>query len=141
MGFDPITAGLEVAGKIIDRVFPDPTQRDKAKLDMIKMQQDGEFKAMEIEAANALEQIKVNAVEATSTSTFVSGGRPAALWVCVFGMAYTFIFQPLFSWGAVVAGVASPPTIDSAFLIQLLMGMLGLAGIRSYDKAKGTASK
>ena len=114
MGFDPITAGLEVAGKIIDRVFPDPAQRDEAK---------------------------INAVEATSTSTFVSGGRPAALWVCVFGMAYTFIFQPLFSWGAVVAGVASPPTIDSAFLIQLLMGMLGLAGIRSYDKLKGTASK
>lgn len=141
MGFDPITAGLEVAGKIIDRVFPDPAQRDKAKLDIMKMQQDGEFKQMEIDANNALEQLKVNAVEAASGSLFIGGGRPAAMWVCVSGLAYTFILQPLLTWFSSISSIPAPPVIDTSLLVQLLVGMLGLAGIRGYEKAKGVASK
>ncbi len=141
MAFDPISIGLEIGGKLIDRWFPDPQKAAEAKLEMFKMQQAGEFKGIDIVAANALEQIKVNAVEAAHPNIFVSGGRPAAMWVCVSGLAYTFLIQPLLAWVAAILKYPIPPIIDIAALMQLLLGMLGLAGIRSFEKSRGVASK
>jgi len=141
MAFDPLTAALDVAGKVIDRVFPDPTQAANAKLEMFKAQQAGEFKQLDQDVQLQLEQIKVNAVEAASGSTFVSGGRPAAMWVCVMGLFYSFIAQPVLVWLSGIIKIAAPPVIDSSLLVQLLVGMLGLAGWRTLDKTKGVASK
>ena len=141
MAFDPITVGLEVVGKVIDRVFPDPAQAASAKLEAMKMQQAGEFKEIDTVAQNALEQIKVNAVEAASGSKFIGGGRPAAMWVCVLGLLYSFLLQPLLAWLALIFKGPIPPSIDMSMLMELLFGMLGLAGIRSYDKKNGVASK
>ena len=141
MSFDPITAALDVASKIIDKIWPNAEDAAKAKLEMIKLQQAGEFKQIEMDYQLAIEQIKVNAVEAASGSLFIGGWRPAVGWVCVVGLAYTFIIQPLMAWGALLYGKPVPPSLDTVVLMELLLGMLGLAGIRSYDKAKGTAAK
>jgi hypothetical protein len=141
MSFDPITAVLDVAGKLIDKFFPDPNQAAAAKLEMFKAQQAGEFKQLDQDFQLAIEQIKTNAVEAANPSVFVSGGRPAAMWVCVGGLFYTFLAQPLLAWGAAIFKLPIPPVIDSGMLIQLLVGMLGLAGWRSLDKSNGVASK
>jgi hypothetical protein len=141
MSLDPITAVLDLGAKVIDKIFPDPAQRDAAKLKMMELQQQGEFKQLDYDFQLALEQAKVNAVEAASGSTFVSGGRPAAMWVCVMGLFYTFIAQPLATWASSIGNVAGPPKIDTDLLVQLLIGMLGLAGIRSWDKTKGVAAK
>jgi hypothetical protein len=140
-GFDPVTAVLDVIGKIIDRVFPDPSQAANAKLEMFKLQQEGQFKLMDQDFQLTLEQVKVNAVEAASGSTFVSGARPAAMWVCVFGLFYTFIAQPFLAWGSLIFKIPVPPVIDTSMLIQLLIATLGLAGWRSLDKLNGVASK
>jgi len=143
MGFDITGLGsvFDFLSKGIDKIFPDADARDKAKLEMLKLQQAGEFKELELEFENAKQQLAVNAEQAKNPSVFVSGGRPAAMWVCVFGLFYTFIGHPLLSWVSLINKMAVPPTIDTSLLIQLLIGMLGLAGFRSFDKRNGVASK
>jgi len=141
MAFDPLTAALDIGGKLIDRLWPDPAQRDAAKLAMLKLQQEGEFKQLDQDFQLALEQAKINGIEAANPSIFVSGGRPAAMWVCVLGLFYTFFAQPLLAWVSTMAKFPAPPVLDTGVLVQLLLGMLGLAGWRSMDKANNVASK
>jgi hypothetical protein len=109
------------------------TGKDPAKLAEIEM------KLLEIENQGLLAQAEINKIEAASGSLFVSGWRPAAGWCCVCGLYYTFILQPLLAWCAVNYKFAVPPTIDMNVLMQLLFGMLGLAGLRSYEKVKGAS--
>jgi hypothetical protein len=96
-------------------------------------------KLLEIENQGLMAQIEVNKIEAASTSVFVSGARPAAMWTCVCGLFYTFILQPLLSWASLIWKYPEPPQIDTGLLIQLLMGMLGLAALRTYEKKEGVA--
>ncbi len=143
MGFDITGLGsvFDFAGKVIDKIFPDKDAADRAKLEMLKLQQVGEFKEIEAEWDNMKAQIAINVEEAKHPSLFVSGGRPAAMWVCVVGLFYTFIAQPLLSWAAILYNKAVPPEIDTTLLMQLLFGMLGLAGMRSWEKNKRVARK
>lgn len=143
MGFDITGLGavFDFGSKVIDKIFPDQNAANAAKLEMLKMQQAGDFKELELEFANAQQQLAVNAEQAKNPSVFVSGGRPAAMWACVMGLVYTFLLQPLLAWASTMIGQPVPPPIDTSLLIQLLIGMLGLAGIRSFDKKNGTAAK
>lgn len=138
---DPLSAILNVGSKIIDKIFPDKDAADRAKIEMLKLQQEGAFKELEMDFELAKGQQAINVEEAKSSNLFVSGGRPAAMWVCVLGLFYTFILQPLLAWVAAIAKIASPPIIDTNLLVQLLVGMLGLAGIRGYEKVRNVASK
>ncbi|MBI5235576.1 MAG: hypothetical protein HY886_04935 [Deltaproteobacteria bacterium] len=90
----------------------------------------------DIEARLAEAQGKVNEIEAGSTSFFVAGWRPAAGWSAVIGLCYTFFAQPFFAWASLNWGWTAPPAIDTGALITLLMGMLGLGGLRTYEKIK-----
>lgn len=90
-----------------------------------------------------LAQISVNLEEAKSTSLFISGGRPAAIWVGVGGLAYTTILEPLMRFAATVvfAYSGSYPQIDTSLTTTILMGLLGLGTLRSVDKYNGVFSK
>jgi len=100
-----------------------------------------EMKLLEIENQGLLAQTEINKVEAANASVFVSGWRPAVGWCCVLGLAYSFLIQPLCTWGAAIAKFPAPPALDMSVLFQLLVGMLGLAGMRSWEKKEGVASK
>ena len=65
--------------------------------------------------------------------------RPAAGWVCVAGLAYQFLFQPLAAWSGGIHGWAPPPVLDLGDLYGLLFGMLGLGAYRSFERLKGKA--
>jgi hypothetical protein len=82
----------------------------------------------------------VNTEEAKSTNLFVSGWRPSIGWVCSFALAYQYIVRPLLTWGLMATGHAIPPMpgLDDN-LWQLLLGMLGLGGLRTVEKLKGAA--
>ncbi len=137
-GFDPLTVGLEVVGKAIDKIFPDKDKAEQVKLEMFRMQQAGEFKVLDQQFQLVIEQIKVNAVEAANASPFVSGWRTAAGWVCVFGSMYMTLFRPIMSWIAtMLAWGAIPPVVDTTVLFELLGGMLGLGVLRTYEKIQG----
>jgi hypothetical protein len=76
-------------------------------------------------------QLAVNAVEAAHKSLFVAGWRPFVGWICGVGLLYNvLISQILAIWFAV-------PTVDPSLLTPILMGMLGMGAMRSYEKTKG----
>ena len=78
-------------------------------------------------------QLAVNAVEAAHKSLFVAGWRPFVGWVCGVGLAYNVIIaQILGIWFTV-------PEVDPSLLTPVLLGMLGLGGMRSYEKTKNVA--
>ena len=85
-------------------------------------------------------QIEVNKVEAGHTSKFVSGWRPFTGWICATALGYHFIFQPLLTFVLYTFGNEIVlPTFDMTTLTTVLLGMLGLGGMRSFEKVKRSA--
>ena len=87
----------------------------------------------------ALAQIEVNKAEAASGSLFKGGWRPAVGWVCAIAFAYHFILKDLIIFGCSIGGIDIPelPEFDMGTLLTVLGGMLGIGGLRTYEKQKG----
>jgi Holin of 3TMs, for gene-transfer release len=86
-------------------------------------------------------QADVNKAEASSTSIFVAGWRPAVGWVCAIGLLTQFIIAPLATWASGLMGkVVTFPSLDMGTLLTLLLGMLGLGGMRTYEKVNSVNS-
>jgi hypothetical protein len=141
MAFDPVSIALEVGSKLIDRLWPDPEKRDAAKLELYKIEKSGELQVLMAETDLMKGQIEVNKVEAASSSLLVAGGRPFVIWVCGSAFAYSAILEPLARFiAAVCFGYHGMfPLIDTNLTMQVLLGVLGLGAMRSYDKKQGTA--
>ena len=85
-------------------------------------------------------QAQANIEAAKHPSLFVSGARPAILWICAFGLGWQFVFQPVFIWGLAVSGVdLAIPMIPTEGLMSLTLSLLGLGAMRSAEKFKGKA--
>ena len=135
MALDPVSALLDIGGKVLDRVFPDPAQQATARLELLKLQQSGELTQL-------AGQMEINKVEAASPSVFVSGWRPAIGWVCGAGFAVQFVIGPLAEWGSALYGhPVKFPQMDTGTMMPLLLGMLGLGGMRTAEKMQGVAAK
>ena len=135
MTLDPVTALFEVGSKVLDRVLPDPAQQAAAKLELMKLQQNGEL-------AQITGQMEINKVEAASSSLFVSGWRPSIGWVCGAGFAVQFVIGPLAEWGSALYGhPVKFPQMDTGTMMPLLLGMLGLGGLRTAEKLADKAAK
>lgn len=140
MALDPITVALEVGGKVIDRLWPDPAQAASAKLELLKMQQSGELAQLTADTEVMKAQIAVNQAEAGSPSIFVSGWRPAVGWCCAAAFAYKFTLAPAVAF--ILAALGHPvdlPVLDFTEMSTVLLGMLGLSGLRSIEKVKGVS--
>ena len=87
----------------------------------------------------AMAQVEVNKAEAQHRSIFVSGWRPFIGWVCGIALAYHFVLAPFIVFGVAWFGAEIPelPAFDMDSLMTVLLGMLGLGGMRSFEKAKG----
>jgi len=135
MALDPISAALDLGNTLISRIFPDPAQAADAKLKLLELQQSGELSVMTA-------QTDINKVEASNTSIFVSGWRPAIGWVCALALAYQYLLKPLIMGILPNFGIAIAPLpgLDDN-LWQLMMGMLGMGGLRTMEKMQGVASK
>lgn len=126
--------------QVLDKIIPDPQAAADAKLKALELAQKGELAVLDAELRLALGQLEVNRAEAT-TDMFRGGWRPAVGWVCVVGLAYQFILQPLLPWLVALFGAQVPPlpAIDNESLMVLLTGMLGLGGLRTVERVKGKA--
>jgi len=135
MALDPVSALFEVGSKVLDRVLPDPAQQAAAKLELMKLQQNGEL-------AQITGQMEINKAEAASSSLFVSGWRPSIGWICGAGFAVQFVIGPLAEWGSALAGhPVKFPQMDTGTMMPLLLGMLGLGGLRTAEKLADKAAK
>jgi|TARA_R100000353_G_scaffold173861_1_gene140713 hypothetical protein len=85
-------------------------------------------------------QLEVNKVEAGHTSRFVSGWRPFTGWICATALGYHYILQPLLTFILYSSGnQIELPVFDMTTLTTVLLGMLGLGGMRSFEKVKRSA--
>ena len=126
--------------QVLDKVIPDPQAAADAKLRALELAQKGDLAALDAELRLALGQVEVNKAEA-QTDLFRGGWRPAVGWVCVAGLAYQFILQPVLPWLVALFGAQVPPlpSIDNESLMILLTGMLGLSWMRTHERVKGKA--
>lgn len=131
-----------IAGPILDiigKAIPDPQAKAQAQLEILRLQQAGEFKEIDANLQVALAQIQVNQTEAQSADFFRGGWRPAVGWCGVVGLLYTYLAQPLLAWASGIWHVPAPPSLDLGDLLTLLAGLLGLSGMRTFERIKGKA--
>jgi hypothetical protein len=136
---------IEGVGKVADSLIT----TDKERLEMALEDRKLDLEQARIDQATDLAQVEVNKIEAGSSSLFVSGWRPAVGWVGVAGLAYQFLGYPLMQWlwsflqgvDIIPKGLTPPPNLETEQLMVLLSGLLGFGGMRSFEKAKGVASK
>ena len=131
---DIIKLGGTLTG-IIDKFVPDPDAANKLKSEM-----------QNAIADNNMAQMEVNKVEAAHRSIFVAGWRPAVGWVLASSIAFMYLIKPiattiLFGFGmAEEAKLIQSIELDTGILMTLLGSMLGIGGMRSFDKIKGVDS-
>jgi len=122
-------------GKLADDLFTSDEERLKVAL---------QEKAMDMELIKG--QIEVNKAEAQHKSVFTSGWRPAIGWCGALALGYQFILYPLLTWfwsfaqaqGWIPGELPPPPVLEAQSLMVVVTGMLGIAGLRSFDKFKKT---
>ena len=119
---DKLAAALRAASHALTELDPLAHQHDATTIDEAL----GAYKA-----------------EAQHASVFVAGWRPFIGWVGGFGMAYQFLLYPLLTWvwPIVLPTAPIPPELNGDVLFAMVSGMLGIAGMRSFDKMKGIDSK
>ena len=133
MALDPITAITEGVTTVINKIFPDADAKLKAQLEQAQ-------KEIEVQAQNALAQIEVNKIEAGSVNWFVAGARPFIMWACGGAFVYASILEPLARFIAQVVFHYDGkfPALDTTLTLQVLLGLLGLGAMRTYEKATGS---
>ena len=120
---------IEVADKVLGKFIPDKNLKMKLQNEM----------TMAFHDAN-LAQIQLNKQEAAHKNIFVAGWRPFVGWTCGVALAYHFIVSPIVETILIAAGVAVDlPSFEFSLLSSILMGMLGLGGLRTYEKMKGVS--
>lgn len=124
---DAVAVGL----KVLDKFVSDPAAKAKAEAEM----RDALLAADKAQA-------EINKAEAESGSLFVGGWRPAIGWVCAAAVAYTYLLVPVGMWVAFIVGkpIAKPPALDNN-LWELMFALLGLGGLRTFEKLRGVAAK
>lgn len=130
----PILASiLPQALGILDELIPDKDAAAKAKVQM-------EAKLLEAASAANIAQIETNKVEAASPNIWVSGWRPAIGWCCATGIFWVYVGYPMATWGLTVYGIDHAiPDLKSESLMELTFAMLGMAGLRTFEKMKGVS--
>ena len=136
----PLAGVLDLGAKLIDRIIPDKEKQAEAKLKLLEMQQAGELAELAAETDLAKGQLEVNRIEAASPSLFVSGWRPGLGWCCVGIFFANYIGVPLLAWAGGIWDIPAPPRLDIGEVLPVLLGMLGLGGLRTAEKLKGVAA-
>ncbi|MCP4791558.1 MAG: hypothetical protein GY881_15110 [Gammaproteobacteria bacterium] len=120
-----IAEPVEAVGNVIDKLFTSDEERVQAEIIKRKL-----------EMKPALVQAEITKVQVSHRSMFVAGARPFLMWVCGSGLAFAFIINPVLEWLMPEVG---KPTLPLDAMMELVLAMLGLAGMRTVEKLKGVA--
>lgn len=120
---------IPIIGSVLDKLFPNPAEAAAAKLKLMEMLQAGD-----------LAQLGVNQAEASNPRLFVAGWRPFIGWVCGSAFAWNYLLGPMITQLLFIVGhpVTYTP-LDLTEMMPVLLGMLGLGGMRTYEKLQGKA--
>jgi hypothetical protein len=131
---NPLLIGtlLEFGKDILGRFFPNEEERRKAEAEFLKLAMDGELKQV-------IAQLEINAREAQHPSVFVAGWRPFFGWIGGVGFFYATVAQPILVWYGAAKGWPSPPDVNLDLLWVVVTGMLGIGGLRTFEKSKGVS--
>lgn len=129
---NPLILGplLDFGKNILDRFVEDPTKKREMELEVFKMAAEGELKQI-------IAQLEINAREAQHQSIWVAGWRPFFGWSGGIAFIYATILQPLLAWYAMTIGIQVPPELNMDLLWVVITGMLGIGGLRTYEKKIG----
>lgn len=142
MSLDPLTAGLDLAGTIINKIWPNPADQAEALHRLEELKQKGDLAELNAFVVQLTGQMDINKTEAAHPSVFVAGWRPFVGWVCGVSLGYVGLIDPFLRFVARVSGYDGEfPMIDTWLTLQILGGMLGLSHFRSIDKSKGVDTK
>jgi hypothetical protein len=134
MSFDPFTAGFDLVKTGLDKFFPDADTELKGKLNQAAAQIANEY-------ALQVGQLKINEVEAANANMFVSGARPAIMWICALTLLYSGVGISFLTWVGQFWGWPPLPVIDATTTNNVLMGLLGLGTMRTVEKINGVARR
>ncbi len=122
-----IATPIEAIGNVFDRLFTSDAERAQAEAVLEKLRQNP-----------AALQVELNKIEAAHRSIFVAGWRPAVGWICAAAVGWAYLGHPVFLWAAALWSPGlQPPAIHTDSLFELVLAMLGMAGLRSFEKASG----
>ena len=122
---------LPLVGDVLDRFFPDKEKAEQAKREI-------ESQLTEHLANIDLAQLEVNKEEAKSRNVFIAGWRPFIGWTCGLALCWTYILQPVAQFVlAQTDHLIDLPGLDMSTMMPVLLGMLGLGGLRTWEKHKG----
>lgn len=156
---DPLVIGglVKMGTSLINRFFPDPAQKAEQLQKLAELEQKGDLAELQAFVTLLQGQMEINKTEAQHKSVFVAGWRPAVGWTCAIGMFMAFVPKAVvitllwttqsvvMLWdcaaadACVLAKFTLPvfPDLGITDLIGLLVGMLGIGGMRSFEKTKG----
>ncbi len=127
---------VKAVGDAVDNLFTSDEERLEKQLEHYKAEREYDYKEAQLLSDQNVAQTEVNKEEARTGNLFIAGWRPAIGWVGAFALLYQFVLYPLLLW---IPGIKNPPKpLDYTLLYTLITGMLGIAGMRSYDKLKKT---
>ena len=130
---------VKSVGDTLDNLFTSDEERLEAEQEIMKARRNFDYLGNKLVAEQNIGQMEVNKQEAKG-NWFQSGWRPAIGWIGAITLAYQFIVYPLLLWTLDDASKA-PPQMDSSMMFTIITGMLGIAGMRSFDKLKKTDTK
>jgi hypothetical protein len=134
---NPLMIGsvLEIGKSLLDRFGPeDKAKRRVMEAEFLRMAAEGELKQV-------IAQLEINAREAQHPSVFVAGWRPGFGWAGVVGFAYAVMLQPMLAWASAIHGWPEPPALNLDLLWVVVTGMLGIGGLRTFEKTKNVETK
>lgn len=121
----PTAEPIQAIGNVLDNLFT--SDEETLTLDIAKQR---------LNQQPSMAQAEINKVQAMHRSVFVAGARPFLLWVCGFGFLFAFVINPILQW--LWPDVGSP-VLPLDVMMELTLGMLGLASLRTIEKIKGVA--
>ena len=135
-----LTALLPFADKVLEKFIPNKAEREKARQEFELQIQQNQVEILKILQSSDAGQVEINKIEASSDDKFKSYWRPTMAWVCVSAYAWQYVIQPMVLFGAGLLGKPfAAPILDISEMSAVLMGLLGLAGLRSFEKTKGVS--
>lgn len=155
MSFDPLTAAFDLGKIAIEKLWPDPTKQADELLKLSTLKQNGNLAQLNAHVQLMMGQLEINKEEAKSHNIFIAGWRPMVGWVGAISLALMYIpkaivitvfwcyqvYLTLHSPGVIVPGLPPFPDLGTGDIIGLLMSILGVGAMRSWDKKNGTDTK